>query len=68
MSVGATLCRPCHKQIYAVFTNEELWESYDSLEALRDSDRLAEYLEWIRGTDKFDVRIQTSDRVRERRT
>lgn len=67
-SPTTTLCRPCHKQIHAVFTNEELRESYDSLEALRDSDRLAEYLEWIRGTDRLDVRIETSDRVRERRT
>ena len=28
------LCRPCHKQIHAVFTNEELWADYDTITAL----------------------------------
>lgn len=50
------LCRPCHDQIHAVFTNEELRESYDTIEALREADRLSEYLEWIRGTDKLDIK------------
>jgi 5-methylcytosine-specific restriction protein A len=50
------LCRPCHDQIHAVFTNAELRESYDTIEALREADRLSEYLEWIRGTDKLDIR------------
>jgi 5-methylcytosine-specific restriction protein A len=50
------LCRPCHDQIHAVFTNEELREEYDTIEALREADRLSEYLEWIRGTDKLDIK------------
>ncbi|MEF8780016.1 MAG: hypothetical protein V5A46_05005 [Haloferacaceae archaeon] len=66
-SPTVTLCRPCHRQVHAVFTNDELRDSYDTIEALRDSDRMASYLEWIRGTDKLDVRVATSERVRERR-
>jgi 5-methylcytosine-specific restriction protein A len=55
-SPTAMLCRPCHDQIHAVFTNEELREEYDTIEALRAADRLSEYLEWIRGTDKLDIK------------
>jgi hypothetical protein len=33
---------------------------------LRDADRLAGYLSWIRTTAKLDVETRTSDHVRER--
>ena len=58
------LCRPCHDQIHAVFTNDELREEYDTIEALREADRLADYIEWIRGTDKLDIEV---DRPNDRR-
>ncbi|MFT4949634.1 MAG: 5-methylcytosine-specific restriction protein A [Natronomonas sp.] len=60
------LCRPCHKQVHALFTNEELREDYDTIERLRGADRLQDYRSWIRGTDKLDIRVSTSDHVRER--
>jgi hypothetical protein len=52
------LCRPCHDQIHATFTNAELRESYDTIDALREADRLSDYLEWIRGTDKLDIKTE----------
>ncbi|VTT86641.1 hypothetical protein DM2_2679 [Halorubrum sp. DM2] len=55
------LCRPCHDQVHALFTNAELRETYDTVEALRG------YLDWIRGTEKLDIDVTTSDRVRDRR-
>jgi len=61
------LCRPCHKQIHAVFTNEELRADYDTIDALREAARLTEYLSWIRGTEKLDIQVTTSNRVRDRR-
>jgi hypothetical protein len=61
------LCRPCHDQIHATFTNEELREAYDTVEALRGADRLADYLSWIRSTDKLDISVETSDHVRQNR-
>ena len=61
------VCRPCHDQIHAVFTNAELRESYDTAQALREAARLQEYLDWIRGTDKLDIQVTTSNRVRDRR-
>jgi 5-methylcytosine-specific restriction protein A len=61
------LCRPCHKQIHALFTNEELREEYDTIDTLQSADRLGEYIDWIRGTEKLDIDVTTSNRVRERR-
>lgn len=58
------LCRPCHDQIHAVFTNEQLREEYDTIEALRDANRLEAYIDWIRGTDKLDIEV---DRPNDRR-
>jgi 5-methylcytosine-specific restriction protein A len=60
------LCRPCHDQIHAVFTNDELRGSYDTVERLRSADRLQDYLEWIRGTQKLRTHVRTSERVRRR--
>ena len=60
------LCRPCHRQIHALFTNEELRERYDTIETLRSADRLQGYISWIRGTDKLDIQVRTSNRVRRR--
>jgi hypothetical protein len=66
-SPTVTLCRPCHDQVHALFTNEELREDYDTVSTLREADRLGEYLSWIRGTAKLEIRVHTSDHVRERR-
>lgn len=61
------LCRPCHKQIHAVFTNEELRDDYDTIDALQTADRLQGYIGWIRGTDKLDIQVTTSNRIRDLR-
>ncbi|PSP84034.1 hypothetical protein BRC83_06180 [Halobacteriales archaeon QS_1_68_17] len=66
-SPTATLCRPCHEQVHALFTNEELRESYDTTEKLRAADRLADYLDWIRSTDALHIRVETSEHVENRR-
>jgi 5-methylcytosine-specific restriction protein A len=65
-SPTATLCRPCHEQVHALFTNAELRESFDTVDALREADRLQKYIAWIRTTDKLDIETRTSDHVRER--
>ncbi len=60
------LCRPCHDQIHAVFTNEELRADYDTIAALRSADRLDDYIEWIRGTDKLRIAVETATDRRNR--
>ena len=49
------LCRPCHKQLHALFSNADLARLYDSIEALRQAPVLQPFLKWIRK--------QKSDRV-----
>lgn len=63
----AEVCTPCHQQIHALFTNDELRDSYHSVEGLREADRMQEYLSWIRGTRRTSIQVETSDHVRERR-
>ena len=58
------LCRPCHDKIHATFTNDELREHHDSIEALRAE--LADYIEWIRGKNALDIRVDDGDRERRR--
>ena len=42
------LCRPCHKQLHALFSNKDLDRSLDSLDRLRAEPRLDPFLKWIR--------------------
>ncbi|HEV8291558.1 MAG TPA: HNH endonuclease signature motif containing protein [Tepidisphaeraceae bacterium] len=42
------LCKPCHKQLHATFSNIELEKVYPTLEALRAAPKLQPFLKWIR--------------------
>ena len=42
------LCKPCHKQIHAIFANTDLARMYTTLELLRQSPQLQQFLKWIR--------------------
>lgn len=42
------LCRPCHKQLHAIFSNAELAVLYNTIEALRQATKLQSFLKWIR--------------------
>jgi 5-methylcytosine-specific restriction enzyme A len=42
------MCKPCHKQLHAMFSNNDLAKRYDSLEALRRAPALQPFLKWIR--------------------
>ncbi len=44
----ASLCIPCHKQIHALFSNEELADSLNTIKSLQHNDRMQKYLKWIR--------------------
>ncbi|MDR9380193.1 MAG: hypothetical protein RI560_00770 [Natronomonas sp.] len=60
-SPTVTLCRPCHEQIHATFSNEALRERYDTIEALRNAQAISAYVEWIRGTNKLDIKVRRGD-------
>lgn len=42
------LCKPCHKQLHATFSNTQLAREYATLEALRQAEALQPFLHWIR--------------------
>lgn len=42
------MCKPCHKQLHAMFSNNDLAKLYDSLESLRAAPMLQPFLKWIR--------------------
>jgi 5-methylcytosine-specific restriction enzyme A len=44
----AMICIPCHKQIHALYTNEELAARLGTIEALRSDEKLSKYIKWIR--------------------
>lgn len=44
----ALLCIPCHKQIHALYTNEELGIRLHTLDALQNDEKIKAYLKWIK--------------------
>lgn len=44
----AELCLPCHKQIHALYTNKELAVRLETLERLRQDEKIGSYIKWIR--------------------
>lgn len=52
------LCRPCHKQLHAMFSNADLAKAYGSIEALRQAPSLQPFLTWIR-KQKADRNFRT---------
>lgn len=44
----AWLCRPCHKQIHAVFSEKELERRFNTLEAIRAHPEAAKFIEWLK--------------------
>ncbi|HZG70056.1 MAG TPA: hypothetical protein VEY51_00845 [Chondromyces sp.] len=44
----AMLCKPCHKQIHALYTNEELAARLNTIRDLQQDEKIAAYIKWIR--------------------
>src|SRR3954465_6315586 len=42
------LCKPCHKQLHAIFSNIELEKFYPPIQSLRGAPKLQPFLKWIR--------------------
>ena len=42
------LCQPCHTTLHHTFTNKELAKQFNTIEKLKASGRVSEYLEWIK--------------------
>ncbi|MEL3973026.1 HNH endonuclease [Rossellomorea oryzaecorticis] len=44
----AELCMACHKQIHSLYTNEELGARLNTIEDLRNDDKISKFIKWIR--------------------
>lgn len=42
------LCRPCHRQLHAVYTEKELERRFPTVELLLSAEELQPYLVWVR--------------------
>lgn len=42
------MCKPCHKQLHATFSNKDLASTYSTIESLQSAPSLQPFLGWIR--------------------
>ncbi|MEH7116538.1 HNH endonuclease [Neobacillus vireti] len=61
----ANLCIPCHKQIHALYTNEEIAARLPGLAELRADEKLASFIKWIR--KQPSTKLMKIKKSRERR-
>lgn len=63
------LCRPCHGQVHAVLSEQELSAEYHTLDRLAAHPEVARFVEWVKDKSP-DLRIhvhKTTDRRSQRR-
>jgi hypothetical protein len=63
------LCRPCHKQLHAVYSNKTLARSLDRIDLLKNAPELQTFLLWIRKQRpdrNFQVAMSNGNRGRVR--
>ncbi|CAM3775083.1 HNH endonuclease [Mesobacillus thioparans] len=63
----ASICIPCHKQIHALFTNEELAANLYSIELLRSHPELQKFLKWIKRQPSTRLPRITKSNARKRK-
>jgi 5-methylcytosine-specific restriction protein A len=64
----ANLCIPCHKQIHALYTNEEIAARLTTIPKLMEDPQLLRFLKWIRkqpGTKIMKIK-KSNERKRRR--
>ncbi len=59
-----SLCSPCHRQIHTNFTNYELKNEYNTVERIKNSNRMKSFIRWIRRTNKNNIKVKESNKVR----
>lgn len=59
------LCRPCHRQLHATYTEKELERKYPTVEALTEAEELQPYLTWVRRRKpRKRIAVKTAKRKR----
>jgi hypothetical protein len=44
----AWLCRPCHKQIHAVFTEKQLERDFNTLPSIKAHPEIGKFVDWLK--------------------
>jgi len=52
----AYLCKPCHKQVHALFDNRELKQNYNTIQKLKSHSGIIKFIEWVRKKNPRDVK------------
>lgn len=61
----ALICKPCHKQIHAVYSEKELEQRYGTLDDLLEAPEYVSWVKWIRKhPPRKRIRTKTSRRRR----
>lgn len=59
------LCRPCHRQLHATFSEKVLERHYPTVESLNAAEELQPYLAWVRRRKPTKrIAVRTSNRKR----
>lgn len=59
----AHLCRTCHKQIHALYSNKELAVRFHTIQQLREDEKISKYIKWIRKQPAETIlRVRKSNR------
>ena len=64
----AKLCIPCHKQIHALYTNDEIAVRLTTIKELQQDEQLARFIKWIRKQPSTKVmKIRKSNALKSKR-
>lgn len=58
------ICRSCHDQIHALYTESELRDKYSTLDALMKAPEFAKYVNWKKKHPEFSGHSKMSNRKR----
>lgn len=59
------LCRPCHRQLHAIYTEKELERRFPTVDALLAAEELQPYFAWVRRRKPTKhVAVKTAKRKR----
>lgn len=63
----AQLCIPCHKQVHALFTNEELATLFPDLKSLKQNESIHKYVKWIRKQPSSAIPLTRKSNAKKRK-
>jgi len=62
LNAKAMLCRACHSQIHALFTEKELALHYDMLEKLLEHPDVQKWANWVKDRPDRHIKVQLSNK------